>query len=217
MSPSFRIELLVLKYLDVETLARKTLDVKSFYVKMCAMAQADCDSVDDHIAFWAKLIPELDRETEGIVERIGALAKRLERSHEETVGQHGISYGEWKVLHYLRRGEPDYRSTPGKLSEHLGLSSGAMTNRLDRLEEEGLVRRLPDPHDRRSVVVELTDAGLERWQKATGRQARVEADIASCLNPKEKAQLDALLRRLLIQFEKRDFGSKRERSKTKAA
>jgi DNA-binding MarR family transcriptional regulator len=175
----------------------------------------DClsDSVEQNIEFWAKLIPELDRETEGIVERIGALAKRLDRSQEETVAEHGISYGEWKVLHRLRRAEPDYRSTPGKLSEHLGISSGAMTNRLDRLEEVGLVRRLPDPHDRRSVVVELTDAGLERWQKATGRQAELEADIASTLGPAEKKQLDALLRRLLIQFEKRDVGSKRERSK----
>ena len=179
------------------------------------MADEDCgsDSVDDNIEFWARLIPELDRETEGIVERIAALAKRLDRSVEETLAEHDISYGEWKVLHRLRRAEPNYRSTPGKLSEHLGLSSGAMTNRLDRLEEEGLVRRLPDPHDRRSVVVELTDAGLQRWQEATGRQARVEADIASSLDPEEKKQLDGLLRRLLIQFEKRGFGSKRERSK----
>jgi DNA-binding MarR family transcriptional regulator len=168
----------------------------------------DCDSVDENIEFWARLVPEIDRETEGIVERIAALAKRLDRSMEETVSQHGISYGEWKVLHNLRRGEPDYRSTPGKLSERLGLSSGAMTNRLDRLEAEGLVRRLPDPKDRRSVVVELTDDGLQRWQEATGRQARVEADIASTLDDGEKKQLDSLLRRLLIQFEKREPGSK---------
>jgi DNA-binding MarR family transcriptional regulator len=112
------------------------------------------------------------------------------------------------VLHNLRRAEPRYRSTPGKLSDRLGLSSGAMTNRLDRLEAEGLVRRLPDPNDRRSVVVELTDEGLQRWREATGRQARVEADIASTLDDREKTQLDSLLRRLLIQFEKREPGSK---------
>lgn len=168
----------------------------------------ECDSVDENIEFWARLVPEIDRETEGIVERIAALAKRLDRSMEETVSQHGISYGEWKVLHNLRRAEPQYRSTPGKLSDRLGLSSGAMTNRLDRLEAEGLVRRLPDPNDRRSVVVELTDEGLQRWREATGRQARVEADIASTLDDGEKTQLDSLLRRLLIQFEKREPGSK---------
>jgi DNA-binding MarR family transcriptional regulator len=162
----------------------------------------DCDSVDENVEFWARLIPELDRETEGIVERIAAIAKRLDKSMEETVSQHAISYGEWKVLHSLRRAEPEYRSTPGKLSDRLGLSSGAMTNRLDRLEVEGLVRRLPDPNDRRSVVVELTEKGLERWREATGRQAEVEAGIASTLTQDEKRQLDAMLRRLLIQFER---------------
>ena len=162
----------------------------------------ECDSVDENVEFWATLIPQLDRETEGIVERIQAIAKRLDKSMEQTVSQHGISYGEWKVLHSLRRAEPDYRSTPGRLSERLGLSSGAMTNRLDRLEADGLVRRLPDPNDRRSVVVELTEKGLERWREATGRQAEMEAGIASTLSPAEKKQLDRMLRRLLIEFER---------------
>src|SRR4051794_22529058 len=141
---------------------------------MCAMPQEDCDSdsVDANIEFWAKLIPELDLETEGIVERIAALAKRIDRSHEETVAQHGISYGEWKVLHNLRRAEPDHRSTPGRLSHHLGLSSGAMTNRLDRLEGEGLGRPRPDPPDPGAAVVEPPAAGPPRWPKAPGPPAR---------------------------------------------
>jgi DNA-binding MarR family transcriptional regulator len=187
------------------------------------MSQADpspehCDSVDENVEFWARLVPELDRETEGIVERIGAIAKRLDRSMERTLAQHGVNYGEWKVLHNLRRNEPGYRSTPGKLSERLGLSSGAMTNRLDRLEEEGLVRRLPDPKDRRSVVVELTDEGLERWRAAIGRQAQFEADVASALDADEKKQLDALLRRLLIRFEKTGAEEKAEaKAEAKAA
>jgi DNA-binding MarR family transcriptional regulator len=77
-----------------------------------------------------------------------------------------------------------------------------MTNRLDRLEAEGLVRRLPDPHDRRSVVVEMTEEGLARWQEAIGRQAEKELEIASALNAREKKQLNALLRRLLSEFER---------------
>jgi DNA-binding MarR family transcriptional regulator len=160
------------------------------------------DSVDESIEFWSELIPELDVETEGIVERIQAIGHRLNRTMEETMSAHGLTYGEWKVLHRLRRAAPDYRSTPGKLSAKLGLSTGAMTNRLDRLEAEGLVRRLPDPHDRRSVVVEMTEEGLARWQEAIGRQAEKELEIASALNAREKKQLNALLRRLLSEFER---------------
>jgi DNA-binding MarR family transcriptional regulator len=123
---------------------------------------------------------------------------------EETVSQHGVSYGEWKVLHSLRRAEPDYRSTPGKLSERLGLSSGAMTNRLDRLEEAGLVRRLPDPDDRRGVLVELTDAGRTAWEQSVSAQAEKESLVAAALSVKEKQQLNALLRRLMREFERRE-------------
>lgn len=167
---------------------------------------AERDSVDESVEFWAKLIPELDLETEGIVERIQAIANRLNRTMEETMASHGLTYGEWKVLHRLRRAEPDYRSTPGKLSAKLDVSTGAMTNRLDRLEEEGLIRRLPDPNDRRMVVVELTDKGLARWQDAIGRQAEKESLIASELNQREKTQLNALLRRLLAAFEQTRAG-----------
>ncbi len=160
------------------------------------------DSVDENIEFWARLVPEIDTATEGIVERVQALSKRFDRSMEETASRHGINYGEWKVLHVLRRAEPDYRSTPGKLSHRLGLSSGAMTNRLDRLEEAGLVRRLPDPNDRRSVVVELTEEGLKRWQQATATQAEKESLVAASLGERDKERLNALLRRLMVAFER---------------
>ena len=78
---------------------------------------------------------------------------------EETLDEHGLSWGEWKVLGLLRHAGPPYRSSPGYLAERAELSSGAMTNRLDRLEAAGLIRRLPDPTDRRGVQVELTEAG----------------------------------------------------------
>ncbi len=155
------------------------------------------DDIDENVEFWARLIPELDTETEAIVQRISDIAHYLRKSMEETVSEHGISWGEWKLLNDLRRREPDYRSTPGKLASKLGLSSGAMTNRLDRLESEELIRRLPDPDDRRSVVVELTDEGLRRWQEAVGRQAVHESTVAASLDAREKQQLNAYLRRLL--------------------
>jgi DNA-binding MarR family transcriptional regulator len=78
-----------------------------------------------------------------------------------------------------------------------------MTNRLDRLEKAGLVKRLPDPDDRRGVLVELTDAGQKKWRDSAGAGAAREALIASALNEREKKELNALLRRLMLEFERR--------------
>jgi DNA-binding MarR family transcriptional regulator len=77
-----------------------------------------------------------------------------------------------------------------------------MTNRLDQLEKAGLVRRLPDPDDRRGVLVEPTDKGSELWATAIGVQARKEALVASALNEDEKAQLNDLLRRMMLVLER---------------
>jgi DNA-binding MarR family transcriptional regulator len=79
-----------------------------------------------------------------------------------------------------------------------------MTNRLDRLEQQGLIRRLPDPDDRRGVLVELTKAGHRSRDESTGDEAAKEALITSALSAREKKQLNALLRRLMIEFEQRE-------------
>jgi DNA-binding MarR family transcriptional regulator len=86
----------------------------------------------------------------------------------------------------------------------MDLSSGAMTNRLDRLEHAGLIRRLPDPDDRRGVVVELTEEGRRVYQQAVGVQAKKEALVTDALNEREKKQLNSLLRRLMLEFERRE-------------
>jgi DNA-binding MarR family transcriptional regulator len=80
------------------------------------------------------------------------------------------------------------------------LSSGAMTARLDRLEEAGLIRRLPDPSDRRGALIEPTEAGHAAWERCTGAQAGREALIASALSEDEKEHLHGLLRRLMQAF-----------------
>lgn len=81
-----------------------------------------------------------------------------------------------------------------------------MTNRLDRLEEAGLVRRLPDPNDRRGVVVEVTDKGQRLYEKTVDVQAKKEQFVASALTDAEKKQLNALLRRLMLEFERAEGG-----------
>jgi len=160
----------------------------------------ELDTIDEKIEVWLREIPDLDARTEGIVDRIGVIQKYLRRTHDETLEQFGLTWGDVRVLSSLRYGGAPYRSTPGRLGKQLGLTSGAMTARLDKMEEAELIRRLPDPNDRRGVVVELTDAGRELWEQTVAVQAEKEAVVAEALGADEQDQLNALLRRLVIAF-----------------
>jgi len=165
------------------------------------------DHVDRFLETIHLLLPDLDLEIEGIVDRIGGLSRRIHRTLDETLGEFGLDSAEYKALGALAQVGPPYHSTPGKLARRMELSSGAITNRLDRLEEAGLVRRLPDPADRRGVVVELTEKGRDTYQSAVGVQAKKEELITAALTDREKQQLNALLRRLMIEFERREGSS----------
>jgi DNA-binding MarR family transcriptional regulator len=161
----------------------------------------------DHVDRWLaehQLPGAVDLEVEGIVDRINGLRRRLHRMLDETLADFGLSTGEWKVLTHLQLDGPPYRKSAGKLAKWAELSSGAMTNRIDRLETDGLVRRLPDPDDRRGVLVELTDKGRKAWEDSVSAQAEKESLIAAALSNKEKQQLNALLRRLMREFERRE-------------
>jgi|SRR5579884_299743 len=165
------------------------------------MAHTDA-ALRDHVdSFLDRLhdIPGLDREVEGIVDRIQALQRRFRHALEQTLQEHDLTWGEWKALGSLVLGECD---SPGLLASELELSSGAMTNRLDRLEEAGLIRRVRHPTDRRAVKIELTDAGHAAWTDSTSAQARKEALVAGALTRDEQAQLNALLRKLMLAFER---------------
>jgi DNA-binding MarR family transcriptional regulator len=157
------------------------------------------DSVDRLLArITAAGVETIDLDVEGIVDRIGSIHYRIKRAHEEVLREHGLTHQEFGVLSRLRLGAKNGRSSPGELAADLELSSGAMTTRLDRLEEAGLVRRLPDPDDRRGVVVELTDEGRAKWDSAAEVQARRESFFARTLTKPEQKKLNELLRKLLL-------------------
>jgi len=165
---------------------------------------AEQDHIDRFLEHFGSRLSGVDLVVEGIVDRIGGLNRRLHREMDETLEGFGLNHGEWKVLGTLwRAGEP-HRLSPGTLAKIEELSTGAMTNRLDRLEEAKLVRREPDPNDRRGVQVVLTDKGRQTWEDAVAAQAKKEAVIASTLNDREKQQLTNLLRKLMLGFEKRE-------------
>ena len=162
------------------------------------------DHVDRFLDELGDAVPRLDPSVEGIVDRIMGLSRRLRRMTEETLAERGLNLGEYKVLCFLRNSGPPYRVTPGRLAEWEELSTGAMTNRLDRLEAAGLVRRLPDLDDRRSLQVELTDQGHKAWQESASAQAVKEAVLAAALDEPEKGRLNALLRKLMLEFEHKE-------------
>jgi DNA-binding MarR family transcriptional regulator len=166
---------------------------------MKAIAEAG-DRLDERLDVWKREIPDLDVVTEGIVERIQILAKYFDRSMDETLAEFGLDRRAYWVMINLRYAGPPYRLSPGRLAEAMRLSSGAMTNRLDRLEAAGLIRRLPDPHDRRGTLIEPTEAGHAAWDRCMGAQARREALITSALSDQEKVVLHSLLRGLMGAF-----------------
>jgi DNA-binding MarR family transcriptional regulator len=164
------------------------------------------DHIDRFLDTIRERLPMLDPEVEGIVDRIGGLQRRFKRAMDETLDEFDLDWSEYKLLSLLTREGEVYRSSPGKLARIMELSSGAMTNRLDRLEQSGFVRRLPDPDDRRGILVELTPEGKRVYEEAVGVQGRKESLVASALTVPEKKQLNALLRRLMIEFERAEGG-----------
>jgi DNA-binding MarR family transcriptional regulator len=161
----------------------------------------------DHIDRWladTELPGSVDLEVEGIVDRINGIRRRVHRMLDETLEEFGLTVGEWHVLGQLQMGGAPHRQPVGALAKRSELSSGAMTNRIDRLEEAGLVKRVPDPDDRRGVLVELTEEGRRRWEDSVSAQAAKESLIAAALTDDEKQQLNALLRRLMREFERRE-------------
>ena len=159
------------------------------------------DRVDDHIDQAIREFPEIDPSVEAIVSRIDKLSRYLNKSTAESLARHELTEGEYKVLVKLRLAGDPYRLSPGELSQMLLLSTGAMTNRLDRLEEGGLVVRRPDPRDRRGILVELTSRGQDVLVAAVGEQAAKEAKLVEVLDGDERERTNELLRKLLIHFE----------------
>lgn len=158
------------------------------------------DVVDDKLEILGRELPQIDLPTEGVVQRIQRLAWLLNKSLNETAAAYGLTHADWGLLGSLRASGAPYRSPAGKLAEHVSITPGAMTSRLDKLEARGLVRRVPDEEDRRVLQIELTNEGDRLWSEAVGVQAEKERLIAAALDEDEKEQLNALLRKLMVEM-----------------
>jgi DNA-binding MarR family transcriptional regulator len=154
------------------------------------------DDVDRIVSAWRRELPHLDVEPLLVLSRITRLARRLDLARGAAFAAHHLEGWEFDVLSALRRAGPPYQLSPGQLVTETLVTSGTMTNRVDRLEHRGLVRRNPDPGDRRGVKVRLTRAGRETVDAALSDLLEHERELLSELSPLEQADLAGMLRRL---------------------
>lgn len=156
------------------------------------------DRANRAIAQWQQERPDIDAKIMGLVGRLLEATQMIERDWLYPLAtQFELHQGEFDVIATLRRSGQPYSLTPTALYESLMLSSGAMTSRLDRLENKGLIERGRAPEDRRSILVRLTPAGLALIDKLLPLHVANEQQALSSLNQAEQKQLDTLLAKLL--------------------
>jgi DNA-binding MarR family transcriptional regulator len=159
------------------------------------------DRVDRVEAGWRRERPGIDVSSVGIVTRIWRIGRHLDRHRKERLEAFGTDRVALDVLAMLRRAGPPYRRTAGELQQSALITSGGMSQRLERLEAAGLISRHMHPSDRRKVEVELTATGMALVDEVTGALMANESKLLDALDPAEQTQLRALLKKLLSNFE----------------
>lgn len=159
------------------------------------------DEVDRLVAAWRRERPDLDVEPLEVLSRVSRLARHLDRARRIAFTEHGLEPWEFDVLTSLRRAGAPYQLSPGQLLTQTLVTSGTMTNRIDRLTKKGLVERLPDPNDRRGVLVRLTAEGCDRADLALAGLLAQEREILEGLSARQRGELADLLRHLVAPFD----------------
>ena len=162
------------------------------------------DEVDDLTAAWRLQRPDLDVEPLHVLSRVSRLARHLDIARRSAFAAHGLESWEFDVLSALRRAGPPFQLTPGALLRATLVTSGTMTNRIDRLEESGLVFREPDPRDRRGVLVTLSERGRDVVDAAFTDLLDREQALLAGLPADQRHVLADLLRTLLAPFDAAD-------------
>jgi DNA-binding MarR family transcriptional regulator len=159
------------------------------------------DEVDDLVARWQAERPDLDVSPLQVLSRLSRLARHLDRARRAAFAAHGLEPWEFDVLSALRRQGPPYQLSPGALLHATLVTSGTMTNRIDRLAAAGLVSRRRDEQDKRDVVVALTPRGQAAADAALAGLLERERELLTGLGPEQQAELAGLLRILLAPFD----------------
>jgi DNA-binding MarR family transcriptional regulator len=166
-------------------------------------SEGETDHVDHVRAQWAAARPDLDTAPAGVIGRLGRAAAYTDAGVNARLAEFGLTREAWDVLASLRRADPPHRLSPTQLYVSLMRSSGAMTHRLGSLERAGLVRRVPDPADGRSLLVQLTRKGLALVDRVAPEHVANERALLAALSEEEQRTLAELLRKLLLAYEAR--------------
>ncbi len=166
------------------------------------MSISDRDAVDQILTQWSRERPDLDVSPMGLIGRLGRLRAHISRAHEAVFQRHGLNSASFDLLATLRRSGPPFRLSPSELLETMMITSGTMTNRIDQLEKQGLVERLPHPEDRRALLVALTEKGLAAIDAAVTDHVANQHRLIETLTAEDRTALDGLLRQFLTAFEK---------------
>jgi DNA-binding MarR family transcriptional regulator len=162
---------------------------------------APSDEVDRIVRAWNAQRPDLDFSPLEVLSRMDRLTRLLDRARREVFRRSELEAWEWDVLSALRRAGAPFQLSPKQLLQQTLVSSGTMTNRIDRLVARQLVRREADPGDGRSILVTLTDDGRIRVDAAITRLVDVEADLLQGLTRGDRDRLATLLRKLSLSFD----------------
>src|SRR5262245_178527 len=159
------------------------------------------DEVDRLIEAWQRERPDLDVAPMAVLSRVSRLARHLDRARRQAFEAHGLEAWEVDGLAALRRSGAPYRLSPGRLLRETLVTSGTMTNRVDRLAARGLVERLPDPKDRRGVLVQLTGSGRDAVDAAMADLLEHERTLLGSLSDAEQRRIARVLRELVQPFD----------------
>jgi DNA-binding MarR family transcriptional regulator len=152
------------------------------------------------VAQWARERPDLDVSPMSVIGRVSRLSRIVDRLLAENFAQHGIEAWMYDVLATLRRSGEPFELSPGELVSHTMVTTGAMTNRIDRLTERGYVERHHDPDDRRRVVVRMTPLGRDLVDGIAADHYRFEDSLLSSLSAASREHLVRALRTILVDL-----------------
>jgi DNA-binding MarR family transcriptional regulator len=158
------------------------------------------DEVDAVVEAWSRERPDLDVAPMQVLSRVTRLARHLDRQRAAAFAAHGLETWEFDVLAALRRAGAPNQLSPGQLVRQTMVTSGTMTNRVDRLAARGLVQRDLHPGDKRGVLVRLTDAGRAAVDAALADLLRAEQQVLAGLAADDQDRLARTLRRLLVVY-----------------
>jgi len=165
------------------------------------MSEPETDLVDHVVAQTRRERPDLDATTVELLSRLTRAGRLVETATARSLAPYGVGLGEFWLLVALRRAGPPFRCSPSELHATATVTSGAISQQLERLERRKLVRRRPHPNDRRGVLVELTAAGRVVIDEAWAAHITRDEALFSRLTPTQRRTLADLLRQVVLAAE----------------